>query len=208
MRPFYYNLSCILFDTTYSLYGMHCLRYGIPFDKLCNETNMECIAATGRCGCQIHTQVHWGLDLKVECHEKWADRCHWRRDCGGFPNRICNKDNICECSPDFIYIGSSQCYKTDKPNGASFLKDCDHRSRNVLDKDKIVRICHPEDNVFCSTSGKCICFPGFYGDPKTKLCLPKSEYIQANKLKQYKVKPRMFCHSDRDCIEGIECFEN
>ncbi|CAL4121633.1 unnamed protein product, partial [Meganyctiphanes norvegica] len=199
-RPFHFILFCILFNTMYALYGMPCSR-----DYHCKGSNEECIA--GRCGCQSHTRVHWGFDLKVECDDWNVDKCKNDRDCGTFMSiRICNKNGICECPPGFIWI-SLQCYKTDKPNATSFLKDCDHDPKDMFDDDIIKLICHPEDNVFCS-AGKCICYPGFYGDPETKRCRPKSEYIQDKNLSQYKVKPGMFCHSGADCIEGLKCNEN
>ncbi|CAL4059410.1 unnamed protein product, partial [Meganyctiphanes norvegica] len=111
----------------------------------------------------------------------------------------------------------------DKPSGNSFLKNCDHNIRlfssDTSRGDVVVPVCHSEDNVFCSTflsmsfsstylEGKCICYPGFYGDPETKMCRLKSEYVKANNLSEYKVKPGFFCDSKDDCIEGLICKHN
>ncbi|CAL4064637.1 unnamed protein product [Meganyctiphanes norvegica] len=213
MNLLHYILLCLLSNTIYALYGQLCSNH-----VQCGGGNNMCKA--GRCGCQGHTQAVMNSAYMPECDAINVDACTFDDDCGGkYDSRICNMYGICECLEGTIYY-RNKCYKTDLPIGNSFLKRCNSKYvLDILKDEKVIPICHPEDNVFCSTDlslksgndiivGRCICYPGFYSDNKTKLCRPKNEYIDANNLKQYKVLPGMFCHSDGDCIEGLYCKEN
>ncbi|XP_042871277.1 uncharacterized protein LOC122252726 isoform X2 [Penaeus japonicus] len=151
----------------------------------CNQT-ADCQSATEECvdqvcECQDNHYIAYTSDLKVLC--KQASRC--APGCQG--NQVCFGGH-CKCASRMLSI-NDECRTV-----SDFKEECS----------SYTALCDISSNLSCARD-TCACIKSHWFNNETGSCKHKLEYLTANNITEYKVRPGVYCRTPGDCITGLNC---
>ncbi|XP_042882063.1 uncharacterized protein LOC122259385 [Penaeus japonicus] len=158
-------------------------------DHNCSRSTEECVQ--GWCSCSENAFLQLDLStLTPECKVFSSVAC---KTASCPKNSMCTKDGICACMDGYFKIGA----ECKKGRFQEILEPC-------FVEDGEVFACDLSKYSMC-LSGKCVCFETLFFNKSSGECEPKSEFLRANNISEYRVMPGNYCRNDSDCIEGLEC---
>nr|XP_027216623.1 uncharacterized protein LOC113809282 [Penaeus vannamei] len=145
----------------------------------CQPVTEECVH--GVCECQKNHYISFTTNLEILCTP--APACS--PDCE--ENQACI-DGHCYCERGRVYV-NDRCRLM-----AGFRKHCS----------TYAVLCDISANLSCAKS-TCMCLETHWFDPETNSCQHKQQYLDANNVTEYKVRPEEYCRTPSDCITGLNC---
>nr|XP_027222300.1 zonadhesin-like [Penaeus vannamei] len=154
----------------------------------CQRLREQCIE--GSCTCKDNAVLQLDSSLAPKCLIPSSKPCE-TNSCS--ENSYCSEDGTCKCNAGYINVIG----KCKKGTFQEVLEPC------FVDNGEIFS-CDFHKGSLCKAR-KCVCFDAFFLDKSSGTCKPKSKFLKAHNLTEYRVMPGNYCKNDTECIEGLSC---